>query len=245
MKISIWMLAGSMAFFQSARPTFEVASVKQNKSGGNAINNHFDAGRMNWINTPLRVLIQNAYRVMDYQVVDLPGWASTDRWDIDARTNGPTTMTVKSEMMKALFEERFHFAFHNETRQLPEFNLEVAKGGPRLRKADPAKAGRGGVRIDKGLIEGHNTTMETLVGFLKGELGQPVFDKTGLAGEYDFRLEWLPDESQPSGGHEVPGADAAGAPIFTAIQGLGLRLAPFKGPVEIMVVDHVEKAAEN
>ena len=87
--------------------------------------------------------------------------------------------------------------------------------------------------------------MATLAGFLKGELGRPVFDKTGIEGEFNFRLEWLPDESQPNSGNEVPPADATGPPIFTAIQGLGLRLAPFKGPVEVMVIDHVEKPTGN
>jgi uncharacterized protein (TIGR03435 family) len=220
-----------------------VATVKANKSA-TAIWNHFDPERVHWTGVPLRVLITNEYGLQDYQIVGVPAWAASDRWDVEAKADAPSAPAEKIQMMRTLLADRFHLTFHMETRELPEYRLEVAKGGPKLQKAEGGAPG-GGVRVDKGLIEGHQTTMATLAGFLKGELGRPVFDNTGLTGSYNVRLEWLPDESQPNSGGEAPPVDAMGAPIFTALQGLGLRLTPFKGPVEIFVVDHVEKASGN
>jgi uncharacterized protein (TIGR03435 family) len=132
----IFLLAAISAFGQT-RPAFEVASVKPSRSGSLAIGNHFDAGRAAWSNVPLTVLIQNSYRVQGYQVIGLPAWADTDRWDIEAKTEAPANMAAKAEMMKALIEDRFHLGFHMETRQLPEFNLEIAKNGLKLQISPP------------------------------------------------------------------------------------------------------------
>lgn len=121
----------------------------------------------------------------------------------------------------------------------------MAKSGAKLhsaREGDPAAGGR----IDKGLIQGHGVGMADLARFLQSELGRPVDESTGLTGKYDFRLEWVPDESQPNSGGEIPEPNAAGPTIFSAIQDqLGLRLQAMKGSGQVMVIDHAEKPGSN
>ena len=93
--------------------------------------------------------------------------------------------------------------------------------------------------------------MFLLVGQLSRQLGRAVVDKTSLAGKYDFSVTWTPDFDSPGGTKDVGGATAppsvnADAPsIFTAVQELGLRLQPAKGPVDMLVIDHVEKPDSN
>jgi len=245
MRIAALIALVPFVVFCQTPPAFEAASIKPNKSGANAMGNRFDPGLMSFTNNSLVSLLTAAYRIKLYQIAGMPRWAVNEKWDVEATSATPTNLAQKMERLRTLIAERFRLAFHWETRQVPEFNLEVAKGGLKIQPADPADTSRGHITVRKGLIEGQKTTMATLVEFLGSEIGQPVFDKTGLAGEYNFRLEWLPDESQPNGGHEVPGADASGAPVFTAIHELGLHLAPIKGPLEVMVVDHVERPEAN
>ena len=236
------------ALAQSPPAAFEVATVKLNKSGARAMGNHFDPERGTWTNTPLRVLIMNTYRIQGYQLVGGPSWLSSDTWDIEAKTEGPSTIAQKFQMLQPLLEDRFKLKVHRETREMPEYRLVIAKGGSRLReyRKEDGDTRREGTRIGRGLIDGHGSDFNGFVGFLRSELGRPVVDATGLTGKFDFKLEWVPDESQPNSGGDVPPPDATGASIFAAIQEqLGLKLEAMKGPVEMLMIDHVEKPSEN
>jgi uncharacterized protein (TIGR03435 family) len=154
----------------------------------------------------------------------------------------------KVQLLQPLLAERFQLRFHRETRDMKVYKLVVAKNGPRLREVkegDPA-AGLAGTRIGRGLIEGHRVAISDLAGFPQSELGRTVQEATGLTGKYDFKLEWVPDESQPNSGGEALPPNAEGATIFRAIQEqLGLKLEAGKGPVEILVIDHAEKPSGN
>ena len=199
---------------------------------------------MTWTGVFVKMLIENAYGVQDYQVLGGPSWLSSDRWTIEAKTEGPTTFTQKMQLLQPLLEDRFQLKLHRETRKLPEYRLVVAKSGPKLRQVRDGDAGS--VRVGRGRIEGHQIPIARLAFFLQAELGRPVLEATGLKGNYDFKLEWVPDESQPNSGGEAPPPDAAGPSIFAAIQEqLGLKLQAIKGPVEVLVIDHVEKPSEN
>jgi len=144
-------------------------------------------------------------------------------------------------MMQALLADRFKLALHRDTKELPVYALTIARGGPKL-SASGGEFPR--MRIGRGQIEAQKWTMAKFASDLARQLGRPVIDRTELAGTYDFKLEWTPDESQP--GSAEPGGErtisVVGPSIFTALQEqLGLRLESTKGPVEILVVDHVEK----
>jgi uncharacterized protein (TIGR03435 family) len=133
-------------------------------------------------------------------------------------------------MLQALLADRFRLAFHNET------TLLVGKNGPKLKKAkDDEQAGITRSSESDFHVAFQRWPLTGLANTLSGVLGRPVRDQTGLAGTYDFELEWSTDPSIHSG-----------PSIFTAVEEqLGLRLEPGKGPVEIMVIDHVEHATLN
>jgi uncharacterized protein (TIGR03435 family) len=227
---------------ESAPLRFAAASVKPNTSMRDGMGNKFDPTMAQWTNRPLRNLIESAYRLEDYQAVGWPEWLRADKWDIDAKTEGPTNYTQKSQMLQTLLVERFGLKFHSETKDLQGYSLMIAKGGPRLHEVKEGEviSAPAGTRIDRGLISGHHVHMMDWVGFLTGELGCPFEDNTGLNGIYDFKLEWSPDERQPNSGGE-PG-EPNGPTIFAAMQDqLGLKLEVKRFPVEMFVIDHVDK----
>lgn len=224
--------------------SFDVASVKPNKSGTRAVSNKFEPQRLSYTNASLRTLIEHAYRLRSYQLQGLPVWASSDIWDIDARSESPSTMRQKMELLQALLADRFQLKFHRETKELPQYKLVIAKNGPKLKLAKDS--GPDATRIGRGLIENHHMNLAELPDWLKGELGRPVVDATGLTGSFDIKLEWLPDEGQPNSEGIVPSPDSPGATIFSAIQEqLGLKLEAHKGPVEVLIIDRVEKPSAN
>jgi uncharacterized protein (TIGR03435 family) len=172
---------------------------------------------------------------------------------------------ARERMLQALLEDRFKLMLHRETKDLPVYSLVVAKNGPKLQETKPGEPdgdGRTGpdgrpavgghfMRMGRGQLNGHNLGMADIVRVLTQQLGRTVVDKTGLRGNYNFTLKWTPDDSdlpefkEPAGAQGSP-PDSSGPSIFTAIQEqLGLKLESQKGPVEILVIDHVEKPSEN
>ncbi len=250
-----WILAAvaMAAFAQSQGPAFEVAAIKPNHSGaGNSGFRRAGAGELNAINITLKRLIAYAYDLQDYQITGGANWLESERYDILAKPPSgealPSTNTERTAQLRlrvrALLSDRFQLTFHKTTKELPIFVLLVGKNGPKLNEA---KAG------DMELLtNGHHLTcrkvpVERFAGvFLQGQLRRSVIDKTGLQGDFDFTLDWTPDE----GPGKAPGAESASpgdAPsFFTALQEqLGLKLEPAKGPVEILVIDRAERASEN
>jgi uncharacterized protein (TIGR03435 family) len=170
-------------------------------------------------------------------------------------------------MMQMIFVERCNLKFHRETRDLQVYNLVVGKNGPKFQptKIDGASTSSpsmaNNVRVGRGgVVEFHALPMVALVQILSQQLGATVIDKTGLTGMYDFTWNFAPDggqgrgagDSQPpaGGGANATGTIAAPDPgstsVFTMVQELlGLKLESSKGPVEVIVIDHIEKPSEN
>ena len=252
------------------RPKFDAASIKRDVSGeGGGIftcvpNCHLE--RMT-----LKDLVIFAYRLHDFQVTGGPGWIDSDRYNIDAKAEGPPSLnqeyvTLQSQRLQTLLRDRFNLTIHRETKELPVYELTVAKRGPKLQTPNclqrksgdftiaPGKyCGLIGGSMASGRLQASSTTMANLARFLSSMLSRTVVDKTGITGEFDLQLTFTPDRPNvPSS--DLPGprpADTAGAAdlgpnIFTAIQEqLGLALESAKGPVEILVIDHVERPSEN
>jgi uncharacterized protein (TIGR03435 family) len=228
----------------SPPPRFAAASLKANTSVRNGMGNKFDPGMARWSNTPLGNLIQEAFHLKGYQTAGWPEWLRADKWDIDATTDGPTTFTQKYQMLQTLIVERFGLKYHSETRDVPGYELVIAKGGPKIHPVteEPPNAPVAGITILVGSIESVRNDWFNFVSFLSGELGRPLHDGTDFTGKFTFKLEWVPDESQPNSFGEVPPADVVGPSIFRAIQDqLGLKLEPKKLPVEMFVIDHVDR----
>jgi uncharacterized protein (TIGR03435 family) len=256
----------SVAQTPAARPEFEVASVKLNVSSDARMfigRTSPSPGRFAAANAPLKFLIQEAYAVKSSQVLGVPGWIESDRYDIDAKGAFDTVRRGSEAllMLQVLLEDRFKLRLHRETRELPVLMLTVVGGGPKMEQAKcgnppgPGPSACLGQRLGShGLnwtLDGTGATMNGLVNFLANNTGRDVIDKTGLAGQYDFQLEWAPDvpTGAPLGGADdrpAPVSDVTGPTIFSALHDqLGLKLESGKGPIEVLVIDHVEKPSAN
>ncbi len=238
--------------------TFEVASIKPSAPGTHGMQiQTTPGGRLVTKNVNVKFLIQFAYGVKGFQITGGPGWMNSEAYDVEAKPESEDRKVTDAElkqMVRALLTERFKLTLHHDTKEMPVYVLLAGKGGPKLQQAEGE---RGQMRMGRGLMSAKKVTMAQLANSLANQLGRNVIDQTGLTGGFDFELKWTPDETQPFGPKEMmradglpPGApspgDPAGPSIFTALQEqLGLRLEGQKGPVEILVIDGVEKPSEN
>lgn len=236
--IRLLLAMAAMAAAQTPA-AFEVTSVKLNTSSGNAIGAKSSPGSTRWTNVPLKILITQTYRMKEYQVVGGPSWIESDRWDIEGKAAGPATVREMIPMTEALLADRFQLRFHRETRQLPAYRLTVAKGGLKIAPAHPQDAEHWwGTRPGPGSLEMRGATIQEFAWWLSAQLNQPVIEGTGLTGRYDLKLEWAEDDNALT--------DAAKWPVFEAAERqLGVRLEATKGPVEVLVIDQVQKASVN
>ncbi len=206
------------------------------------------------INTPVSFLMSFAYGVHPRQVVGGPSWLESENFDI---TGQPDIQGVPNEqqirrMVEKLLVDRLKLTFHREKRELSVYALTVGKTGSKLTKNDTNPDGLPGLGFRApGAMFVVNATMANFAATMQmAVLDRPVVDQTALAGHYDFTLNWTPDETQFGGmGIRVPPpTDAANAPpgLFTAIQEqIGLKFESTKAPVDVLVVDRIEKPTEN
>jgi uncharacterized protein (TIGR03435 family) len=235
-------------FSQSpARPAFEVASIRPNTSGLSAPLD-FGPKRFSAMGMSLNVLTQWAYDVRDFQVTGGPDWLNSARYDVQATTAEAVSQSQMRLMLQSLLTDRCHLQLHRDTREFSGYDLTIAKNGP---KFQPVKEGsaRGGIQIRSGVLSGRGAPMATLAGALTILVERPVLDKTALDGNYDFKLEYDPStvfSREAALGNPPTAGPSPGASIFTALQEqLGLRLESRKGPLEILVIDRLEKPSEN
>jgi len=222
-------------------PSFEVASIKANKSGGGGSSIRGSAGRITMENVPIKKVTLWAYGIPDDREYALagPDWLTNERFDIQATFPAETPPQQVRQMTQALLAERFKLALNRETRQMPVYVLVVAKGGPKIH---PVEDGQGRTSGGRGTLEATKITMQKLADLLARMTGQQVVNETALQGVFDFTLKWSPDETQKITPDDVPSA-SSGPSLFSALQEqLGLKLDGRKAPVEILVVDHIEKA---
>lgn len=253
----IWLFLSCTLFAQTAPQAFTVASVKPNRSSDDRFMLRFlPGGGLTATGVTLEMLIMNAYELAGYQIVGAPGWVGTERWDIEAKTDGVRGTLKRDQldaMLQRLLEDRFQLRTHRQSKKLPAYALVVAKGGPKL-KPHPADGARPQERFGFGSANAANVPIAYLAGQLSLGLDRPVLDRTGVQGRYDFTLEWTPasGEFSPTAFGLPPRAepprpvDPNRPSIFTALQEqLGLRLKSTKAPVEILTIDHVELPSEN
>jgi uncharacterized protein (TIGR03435 family) len=268
------MFSSCGAFGQPAapRPEFEVASIKLNKSADmRAMLMPGRGGRFTATNIPLQFLLTLAYSIKDFQLSGAPAWLLSERYDLEAKAEGDPGFDAMRPMLQTLLEDRLQFKFHRETKELPVYALVVAKAG-KLHQAEgecgprpdgpppPPEPGKapsppcGGFFIFPGRLSGQKVAITQLVDSLSRFTNRVVLDKTNLTGKYDINLEYTPEQGQfqappggaPNGMPPLPPIDPNGPSLFTALQEqLGLKLESQKGPVEMIVIDHVERPSEN
>jgi uncharacterized protein (TIGR03435 family) len=241
----------------NASPSFEVATIKPSKPDEQrkAIIVDRNGRHFQVINQDLIAMISFSYGVQAKQVIGLPPWAETEKYDIDAQPDGEGAPSDKQwkGMLQKLLADRFKFTIHRDKKELSVYVLSVAKGGPKLTKSDGDPNGLPGLffRGRPGLLNVRNANMDDFVGLMQAVvLDRPVIDQTGLAGRWNFTLDWTPDDSQFGGmaAKIPPPTDNTNPPpaLYTAIQEqIGLKLDATKAPAEVLVVDHVEKPSEN
>ena len=267
------VLAGAAALHaQSAAPTFEVASIKVNRSGEAGGSFGGRQGQIVVVNYTLRDIIRNAYGVQRYQLVGGPDWLSQDRFNITAKAPEGAPQRQVLTMMQMLLADRFRLRVHREMREIPVFNLVVARAdrrlGPKMTPAaydcpaanaarargeapppPPAPVGDKpvcGARTNPGRMLVGGYAVADFVRNLGGFAGRPVIDRTGLTGAYDYELTWTPDEPPPPGVQPPPWYDPNGPSLQTAVQEqLGLKLEATTGPYEVLVIDAAEKPSED
>jgi len=236
------------------KPSFEVATIKPSdpdRPGQSILVGRGGTNLFTTTNTTLNDLIIFGYGIHPKQVTGGPSWLETEKFDISAKPDqaGIPNATQVRTMVQKLLEERFQLVFHRDKKELSAFTITVGKSGPKLAKNDtggmlPGFGGRG-----PGSIGVQNSTMEEFAGFLQARiLDRPVVDQTGLSGKYDFTLTWRPDQLPPQGPNAPPlPADLdSRSDLFTAFQEqLGLKLEATKAPVEVLVIERVQKPSEN
>jgi bla regulator protein blaR1 len=244
---SVIVLLAAALFAQ----TFEVASVKPSPSDARSTTFSYTAGGGITIkNATLRGILESAYDVASFRILGGPGWIDSDRFDVFAKSESgdeaagrPDAGTIQRTRLKlqALLADRFQLKAHRDTKEQPIYLLTVAKGGPKLTEKTTGEANAlAGMRAECGRMTGIETTMANLARYLMRELGHPVEDRTGLTGKYSFQFEYSPEDKPCEGA----GADMPS--IFGSIQKtLGLKLEAARGPVEVVVIDSVEKPAAN
>ena len=244
------------AMAADAHPTFEVATIKPAKPDEQGKMLVWRGADMQVVNFSLDELLKFAYDVQDKQIVGAPDWASTDKWDIDAKPDIPGTPNGEQlkEMVQKLLADRFALKFHKDEKEMGAYVLTVGKDGPKAMKQNTGNPnGLPGMFFGPiGTLHVMNAKMQNFTNLMQSAvLDRPVVDKTGLAGRWDFTLTWTPDESQFAGmGVKVPppAADDANAapPLFTAIQEqLDLKLEAEKTQVPVLAIDHVAPPSAN
>ncbi len=254
---AVLLLLAPSLHAQSAPPlAFDVVSIKRSTSGPGPtmIISPIDSDRIIVANATPRSIIgeTNNIRLHDL-ITGLPAWADSETYDIEAKVAASDLAAFhkllpmqRNPMMLSILADRFHFAFHFETRTLPAYTLVVSKGGPRLKQVEPATLANGlkdpgGIDMTRNQITATGASMTPLLHVLQMQLGRPIVDRTGLTGNYDFTLKFAPIQSAAT---SEP--DSAAPSIFTAIQEqLGLKLQSVKAPVQVLVVDHIERPSGN
>jgi|GEM_PF-249027 len=233
---------------------FDVVSVRPNHSGAVAmeIGSAPMSDDLSITNMPPENIIQWAFRIfLNDQIVGLPDWATHERYDVQAKVSEADVAAYRKvvdpiqrvPMLQKILIDRFGMKFHFETRELPVYALAVDKKGMRMTEIQPAigpngmKEG-GGRQRGRGRYTSFGQPMQPFIDALTVELKTPVVDRTGLTGFYNYTLHWTPEDGKPS----VEDAPS----IFTAVQEqLGLKLERTKAPVQVLVIDHLERPTEN
>jgi uncharacterized protein (TIGR03435 family) len=254
-RVAVWCasvlvcLPGGLSQVQSggsARPEFEVASIRPSPRSGSyavAIGRTVVPDRLTMLGKTPKDLIMWAYGLKAYQISG-PSWIAEEWYDVNAKAAEPASEERMRAMLQSLLAQRFSLVSHVDTRSLPIYLMAVAKNGPKIKPVEsedtpkyfPQRRGLRAVHI----------TMQMLAERLSDKLDRPVTDTTGLRGAYDIKLEWAPDETVSTSPDPAAVAVDLGPAIFTAIQEqLGLKLEPAKGPVEMFVIDRIERPSQN
>jgi uncharacterized protein (TIGR03435 family) len=254
MKLRGWCLValGLVAGAQDkpARLTFEVTSIKPAKELRGRIATN--PGGQTYITegAPVKLMISLMYKIPSAQITGGPSWIDDEGFDIEAKADHSYSLDDLHTMFQNMLADEFKLKFHKEVKEGNVYALTIDKSGLKIKPnetPEPFKIPiQGGGR---GKIVGTRVPMVYLCWWLTQRLqndDRPVINKTGLDGNYDFTLAFMPELPPGVDRDKIPPELLELPSIFDALkQQLGLKLEPQKGPVEYYVIDHVEKPAAN
>lgn len=246
---------------------FDVVSVREHKSADGMLRVSSGPDGFTAIGATLQTLVEHAYGVRNYQILGAPRWFNSNKYDVRATFDQASVEDLQrlpsdklgaeiQRMLQTVLTDRFKLTVHRATKRLPVYVMTVAKSGTKLRGDEHAGGNHPAVTSLSmsgigGPLTGLHVPIPVLTDFLSTQLGRTVLDETGLSGHYDFTLKWRPEnmalgDSSPEQGFAGADSDASGPSMFTAIEEqLGLMLKAHKGPVDVIVIDHVEKPSTN
>jgi uncharacterized protein (TIGR03435 family) len=237
-----------------AKPAFDVATIKPSDTSAP----HGRFFRLNGrhviaYNMSVGDLVTYAYGIQASQIANGPPSLLAKHFDIDGLPDivGRPNRSQSRQMFQQLLVSRFRLAFHYESRELPVYAIQIAKGGPKLAQTTrkPDDGTNFSYTCPPVLAYRNYSISEFAKVMQEAFLDRPVVDQTGLTNRYDFDLKWTSNDAQtycpaePGGSHDDPNAPPS---IYTAIQEqLGLKIVAMKAPAQVMVIDHIETPSEN
>jgi uncharacterized protein (TIGR03435 family) len=251
---------------------YDAVSIKPNKTADPkhfVVN--FPGDGISAENIPVRLLVQYAFGFNDStRFSQMPSWVDSERYDIEAKADSPLRETlaklsreernpIRQRMIQSLLADRMKFAFHRETRELSVYSLIIEKGGPKFQPSKPTAADPNlqrpfiwatSTRDGVVTLTGERVDIASLTRMLTLHSRKPVTDETiGLTGKYDITLRFVPEDGQvqrSAGSTPLEAPDPSAPDLVSAVKDqLGLKLQSGKGPVDVIVIDHIERPSGN
>lgn len=238
---------------------FDTVSVRRNNSPDRSSSFHPSPDGLLMTNVTVKQLILLAFSPADPRLISgQPGWVDSTRFDFVAKLDDDTFAALqklppaerseaRKRMMQQILFDRFNLKVHHEKKDIPAYALVEAKGGSKLKEADPnlpANSRSGTLRVGDGDLSGHAVPIPRLASGLSAAVDRQVLDQTGLTAKYDITLKWLPEREALN--QQDNGAKGSRASIFTALQEqLGLRLEPTHAEFDTIIVDQIEMPTDN
>jgi len=234
------------------RLEFEVASIRMAKpeQRGGGIKATADGAGYTAQAVPVKLMISLMYRIPSRQILNAPGWLETELYNVEAKADKKYTLDDLHTMYQNMLADRFHLKFHIETKEANAYVLTIDKSGSKMKvNTSPQDYNIPISFSGVGAMKGVRAPMP----YLCWNLGQmlqsderPVVDMTGLTGNYDFTLSFLPQSLPPEIQSSLPPEALERPSIFEALkEQLGLKLTAQKGPVQYFVIDHIDRPTEN
>jgi len=240
------LLACVISTANAQQPAFAVATIRPSAAEVKFEHDgktEMTPGTLRMQDVSIQTCIKWAYGVQGSQISG-PDWTDKEKFDIVAKADGPASEEQMKLMMQTLLSERFRLSYHHQSKELTAFVLTVAKGGAKVHPAANPDAAPFRQNSANGSVV-RSMTIQDFGDFLSGPLQMPVVNETGLAGKYDFVLDFTPYLSDPDHNMDVSKLDSTGI-VKAALEGeLGIKMELRKTEVDVMVIDHVEKPSAN
>ncbi len=236
MKVIPPLIFSLVAFAQTpAPPAFEAAAIKPSNEPPGHSGMHSRTGMLVIENQTLRGMFRDAYRINENQIEGGPKWMDEDRFNVNARSAGPSEGPELRQMLQTLLADRFKVTFHRETRQFPGYVLVVAKGGMKIPPSGPGDSGSNtntNTNNERTHMSVKSFSMGGLAALLARQLRTQVTDETGVKDLFSFELDFTQDNMSTN---PQPGDPRDGPSLFTALQEkLGVKLESRKVPTEVL-----------